>query len=67
MSHVAVKGWNHVRVGVPSFAFRVKWLKTKLELGSIHLGLSFPFTAIQLTQSSNFECIHLSLEIICRK
>ena len=67
MSHVAVKGWNHVPVGVPSFASRVKWLKTKLELGSIHLGLSFPFTGIQLTQSSNFECIHLSLENYLQK
>ena len=44
MSRVAVEGWNHVPVGVPSFASRVKWLKTKLELGSLHLGLSFPFT-----------------------
>ena len=67
MSHVAVKGWNHVPVGVPSFASRVKWLKTKLELGSIHLGLSFPFTGIQLTQSSDFECIHLSLENYLQK
>ena len=61
-SVVAVEGWNHVPVGVPSFASRVKWLKTKLELGSLHMGLSFPFTRIQLTQSLNFECIHLSLE-----
>ena len=60
-SRVAVEGWNHVPAGVPSFASRVKWLKTKLELGSLHLGLSFPFTGIQLTQSPNFECIHLSL------
>ena len=67
MSRVAVEGWNHVPVGVPSFASRVKWLKTKLELGSLLLGLSFPFTGIQLTQSPNFECIHLSLEIIYRK
>ena len=43
MSRVAVEGWNHVPVGVPSFASRVKWLETKLELGSLHLGLSFPF------------------------
>ena len=63
MSRVAVEGWNHVPAGVPSFASSVKWLKTKLELGSLHLGLSFPFTRIQLTQSPNFECIHLSLEI----
>ena len=28
MSRVAVEGWNHVPVGVPSFASRVKWLKT---------------------------------------
>ena len=41
MSRVAVEGRNHVPVGVPSFASRVKWLKTKLELGSLHLGLSF--------------------------
>ena len=67
MRHVAVKGWNHVPGGVPSFASRVKWLKTKLELGSIHLGLSFPFTGFQLTQSSNFECIHLSLENYLQK
>ena len=43
MSRVAVEGWNHVPAGVPSFASRVKWLRTKLELGSLHLGLSFPF------------------------
>ena len=51
MSRVAVEGWNHVPVGEPNFASRVKWLKTKLELGSLHLGLSFPFTGIQLTVS----------------
>ena len=67
MSRVAVEGWNHVPVGVPSFASRVKWLKTKLELGSLHLGLSFPFTGIQLTQSPNFECIQLSLENYLQK
>ena len=50
MSRMAVEGWNHVPVRVPNFASRVKWLKTKLELGSLHLGLSFPFTGIQLTQ-----------------
>ena len=60
MSRVAVEGWNHVPAGVPSFASRVKWLKTKLELGSLHLNLSFPFTGIQLTQSPNFECVHVS-------
>ena len=67
LSHVAVKGWNHVPVGVPSFASRVKWLKTKLELGSIDLCLSFPFTGIQLTQSANCESIHLSLEHYLQK
>ena len=67
MSRVAVKGWNHVPVGVPNFASRVKWLKTKLELGSLHLGLSFPFTGIQLTQSPNFEFIQLSLENCLQK
>ena len=67
MSRVAFEGWNHVPAGVPSFASRVKWLKTKLELGSLHLGLSFPFTGIQLTQSTNFECIHLSLENCLQK
>ena len=67
MSRVAVEGWNHVPVGVPNFASRVKWLKTKLELGSVHLGLSFLFTRIQLTQSPNFECIQLSLENYLQK
>ena len=67
MSRVAVEGWNRVPAGVPSFASRVKWLKTKLELGSLHLGLSFLFTGIQLTQSPNFECIHLSLENYVQK
>ena len=56
MSRVAVEGWNHVPVGVPSFASRVKWLKTKLELSGLHLGLSFPFAGIELTQTPNFEC-----------
>ena len=42
MSHVAVEGWNHVPVGESNFASRVIRLKTKLELGSLHLGLSFP-------------------------
>ena len=41
MSRLVVKGWNHVPVGVPNFASRVRWLKTKLELGSLHLGSSF--------------------------
>ena len=67
MSRVAVEGWNHVPVGEQNFVSRVKWLKTKLELGSLHLGLSFPFTGIQLTQSPNFECIQLSLENYLQK
>ena len=67
MSRVAVEGWNHVPVGEQNFASRVKWLKTKLELGSLHLGLSFPFTGIQLTQSPNFECIQLSMENYLQK
>ena len=67
MSRVAVEGWNHVPVGEQNFASRVKWLKTKLELGSLHLGLSFPFTGIQLTQLPNFECIQLSLENYLQK
>ena len=67
MNRVAVEGWNHVPAGEQNFASRVKWLKTKLELGSLHLGLSFPFTGIQLTQSPNFECIQLSLENYLQK
>ena len=43
MSRAAVEGWNHVSAGVPSFASRVKWLITKLELGSLHLGFEFSF------------------------
>ena len=62
VSRVAVEGLNQVPVGVPNFASSIKWLRTNLELGSLHLGLSFPFTGIQLTQSPNFECIQLSLE-----
>ena len=33
MSRVAVEGWNHLPVGVPNFASRVKWLKNEAGIG----------------------------------
>ena len=38
ISRVAVEGWNHVPMEVPNFASSVKRSRTKLELGSLHLG-----------------------------
>ena len=43
MSHVAVKGWNHVPAGVPSFASRVKMVENEAGIGKHPFGFEFSF------------------------